>query len=231
MIRVFHHYFSGRKLVFFLAESIAIAGSCVLGAIGAAMVFAPHWWAGLLPRSLPSLGALSLAFVCAFQCALYVVDLYDFRVAGEDRSRGVRILKAAGLAISLIALLTVLVPFRVPGGTLMGGALGAMAGAFVVRARMRTVLGEPSNVLILGHGAPARAVAQAIEDQAEDAFRVCAMVDPVDVGPLKISDSIHSVARKFGAGYVVAACEETGGAWAEGLLRCRIAGLKVYNGT
>ncbi|HME92565.1 MAG TPA: exopolysaccharide biosynthesis polyprenyl glycosylphosphotransferase, partial [Myxococcaceae bacterium] len=109
-------------------------------------------------------------------------------------------------------------------------ALGAMAGAFVVRARMRTVLGQPSNVLIFGHGAPARAVAQAIEDQGEDVFRVCAMVDPVDVSPLKISDSIHSVARKFGAGYVVAACEEAGGAWAEGLLRCRIAGLKVYNG-
>jgi len=231
MIRVFHHYFSGRKLLFFLAESIAIALSCVLGALASAMVLAPAGRsAGLLPNALPGLGAISVAFVCVFQFALYIVDLYDLRVAGEDRSRGVRILKAAGFAIALMALVTLVLPFPVPGGTLMGGAVGAMAGALVVRAGMRTVLGDPNNVLILGRGAPARAVAQAIEDQGEDVFRVCAMVDPVDIGRPKISDSIHSLARKFGAGYVVAACEEPGGPWAEGLLRCRIAGLKVYDG-
>src|SRR5712692_5490547 len=125
MIRVFHHYLSGRKLLFFLAESIAIAFSCVLGAAAVAMVLAPPSGSvRLLPGALPKLGALSLAFVFTFQFALYGLDLYDLRVAGEERSRGIRILKACGFAVALVAVATLVLPLQMPGGTLLGGAMG-----------------------------------------------------------------------------------------------------------
>jgi exopolysaccharide biosynthesis polyprenyl glycosylphosphotransferase len=231
MIRVFHHYFSGKKLLFFVAESLAIASACVLGAAVVAMVVArPDASVRLLPRALPKLAVLSLAFVGVFQFALYLLDLYDLRVATEDRTRGIRILKAAGFALALMGMATLVLPFRMPGGTLMGGAMGAVLGALITRAGMRTVLGDPSNVLIVGRGAPARAVAQAIEDQGEDAFRVCAMIDPLDSDRSKTGDWIQSMAQRLRVGYVVAACDDPGGTWAESLLRCRIAGYQVYDG-
>ena len=85
MLRVFHHYFSAKKLTFFLAESSAIALACVLGAAGCAWMFAPSGMRPPLLTLLPTLLVLSAAFVFAFQFTMYLLDLYDLRVAAEDR--------------------------------------------------------------------------------------------------------------------------------------------------
>lgn len=232
MIRVFHHYFSGRKLVFFLAESVAIALSCGLGAIAVAILLAPGRSIHLVPGMVARLAVLSFAFVTTFQFALYVLDLYNLRIAGEDRSRGIRILKAAGVAVAIMGLLTLALPLRMPGGAVIGGAMGAMAGMLLVRAGMRTVLGEPSKVLILGRGSPARLLAQSIEDQGENGFSICAMLDPLEqVKAGTTPEPLDATARKLGAKYVVVAFAHGGsGPWVDAVLRCRIAGIKVYDG-
>ncbi|XXF80867.1 sugar transferase [Myxococcaceae bacterium GXIMD 01537] len=230
MLRVFHHYFSGKKLLFFLAESSAIALACALGAAACAYLFAP---AGAWPAAsvlVPSLLLLSVLFVLTFQFALYLLDLYDLRVAHEDRARGYRLLKAAGLTAAVVGgamlVLPLVLPMRVPPGALLGGAMGALAGTVAVRSAIRALVGEPSRVLILGDGVKARAVASAIETDAEDGIQVVGMLD-ARRGPE--AEPLASMARRLGAEYVVQAVDDMRGVnCVDALLRCRLDGRFVY---
>jgi exopolysaccharide biosynthesis polyprenyl glycosylphosphotransferase len=230
VLRVFHHYFSARKLTFFLVESSAIALACVLGAAGCAWMFAPAGVRPPLAEMGPTLLVLSAAFVLAFQFTLYLLDLYDLRVAAEDRQRGYRFLKAAGVTAVVVGVSMLAVPLvypvQLPPGTLLGGAMGALAGTMAVRVSLRAVVGAPSPVLLIGDGLKARAVAKAIEEGGEDSFRVVAMVDPRrdGVGPL------DEMAARLKAEYVVQAADDMRGAnWVDGLLRCRLMGMRVYD--
>jgi exopolysaccharide biosynthesis polyprenyl glycosylphosphotransferase len=230
VLRVFHHYFSAKKLTFFLAESTAIALACVLGAAGCAWMFAP---AGLRPPLLglvPTLLGLSAAFVFTFQFTMYLLDLYDLRVAAEDRQRGYRFLKAAGVTAALVGVGTLVValiyPVQLPPGMLLGGAMGALAGTLTVRVAIHAVVGDPSPVLLIGDGVKARAVMKAIEEGGEGSYKVVAMVDPrrEGVGPLE------EMASRLKAEFVVQAADDMRGAnWVQGLLRCRLDGRLVYD--
>jgi sugar transferase (PEP-CTERM system associated) len=230
VLRVFHHYFSAKKLTFFLAESSAIALACVLGAAGCAWMFAPVGMRLPLETMGPALLGLSAAFVLAFQFTLYLLDLYDLRVAAEDRQRGYRFLKAAGVTTALVGVgmmaASLVYPVYLPPGTLLGGAIGALAGTMAVRVSLRAVVGEPSPVLIIGDGIKARAVTKAIEEGGEGSFRVVAMVDPrrEGVGPLE------EMATRLKVEYVVQAADDMRGAnWVNALLRCRLQGMRVYD--
>jgi exopolysaccharide biosynthesis polyprenyl glycosylphosphotransferase len=230
VLRVFHHYFSAKKLTFFLAESSAIALACVMGAAGCAWMFAPVGMRPALGTMGPVLVGLSVAFVLAFQFTLYLLDLYDLRVAAEDRQRGSRFLKAAGVTTLVVGLgmmvLPLVLPVQLPPGTLLGGAMGALAGTMAVRVSLRAVVGDPSPVLIIGDGLKARAVTKAIEEGGEGSFRVVAMVDPrrEGVGPLE------EMASRLKAEYVVQAADDMRGAnWVNALLRCRLMGMRVYD--
>ncbi|MFL5348012.1 MAG: polyisoprenyl-phosphate hexose-1-phosphate transferase ExoE [Hyalangium sp.] len=232
MLRVFHHYFSAKKLTFFLAESSAIALACVLGAAGCAWMFAPAGTRPPLGTMLPTLLTLSAAFVLTFQFTLYLLDLYDLRVAAEDRQRGYRFLKAAGVTAGLVGVgmlaMALVFPVQLPPGTLLGGAMGALAGTLTVRVAIHALVGQPSPVLLIGDGVKARAVMKAIEEGGEGSYKVVAMVDPrrEGVGPL------DEMARRLKAQYVVQAADDMRGAnWVEGLLRCRLDGRLVYEAT
>ncbi|ADO71450.1 sugar transferase [Stigmatella aurantiaca] len=230
MLRVFHHYFSSRKLTFFLAESSAIALACVLGAASCVWMFSAEGSRPPLLALLPTLLALSAAFVLAFQFTLYLLDLYDLRVAAEDRQRGYRFLKAAGLTAAAVGVamlaLPLMIPVQFPPGTLLGGAMGALAGTLLVRVSIHALVGEPSPVLLIGDGVKARAVMKAIEQGGEDSYRVVAMVDPrrEGVGPL------DELAARLKVEFVVQAVDDMRGVnWVEPLLRCRLAGQLVYD--
>ncbi|MBU8900599.1 polyisoprenyl-phosphate hexose-1-phosphate transferase ExoE [Corallococcus sp. M34] len=229
MLRVFHHYFSAKKLTFFLAESSAIALACVAGAAVCAALLAPAGTRAPFSVMWPTLVGLGAAFVVTFQFTLYLLDLYDLRIAAEDRVRGYRFLKAAGVTAMLAGLamlvLPLVLPVRLPPGTLLGGAMGALAGTLVVRVSIRALVGAPDAVLLVGDGLKARAVVGAIEAGGEDGFRVVGMVDP-----RQTSEPLEAVARRLDAAYVVQAADDMRGAnWVEALLRCRLEGRRVYD--
>jgi exopolysaccharide biosynthesis polyprenyl glycosylphosphotransferase len=227
MVRVFGHYFSGRKLLFFLAESSAITVAGLLGAATLAWALArPGAAAQIFIGELPRLGLLSAACAVTFQGVLYLLDLYDLRVADQDRRRGLRILKAIGCATAAMAVLALLLRLRMPGGALLGGAMGSAGAVLLVRSRLPVMLGGPSEVLIVGRGAAARWLVQAIETQGENAFRCCAIVDP-DSPP---ASSLELAAGKAEAEYVVATGQNWGAPLANSLLRARASGFKVYDG-
>jgi sugar transferase (PEP-CTERM system associated) len=229
MLRVFHHYFSGRKLSFFLAETTAIAVAGTAGAMLLARTLAQPGSHAALRASWPFIVLVMVGFVVTFQFAMYLLDLYDLRVAGEDRSRGNRLLKAVGAAVVLMGLGMLFAPLRLPTGALLGGALGALAGTVAIRSAMRAVVGEPDRVLIVGNGQKGRSVARMIEEQGEDAFTVCALVEPPRHGEVA-TEPIEKMAARLNAAYVVMALDEPRGyKWVDALLQCRIQGRRVYD--
>ena len=114
MLRVFHHWFSARKLTFFVIDAVSIALGGLFGATVMAVATAPLDTSFGLPDGLPLLAILALAYAGAFQYALYALDLYDLRVAGDDRPKGQRLIRAAGVAVILMAIVIALtvVQFR-----------------------------------------------------------------------------------------------------------------------
>ncbi len=81
----------------FIIEGAAIALACLLGAAVCARLLAPADSGLPWSREMPGLLLLGATFVPTFQFSLYLMDLYDLRVAAEDRGRGARLLKAAGV--------------------------------------------------------------------------------------------------------------------------------------
>ena len=227
MLRVFHHYFSSRKLSLFVGESVAVAASGLLGAAVAAKAFAQGTPGFTLAPVLPWLVLLALGFVASLQFALYLFDLYDLRVANEDRARGSRILKAGAVSAVLMGFVLLTVDAHLPQGAVLGGAAGALLGAAALRWALRAVVGEPSRVLIIGDGIKARALSQAVLAEGEDAFHIVAMVD------LRRGDArtVQALVKEHAAPYAIIALDEPRGVvQVEDLVRCRFEGCKVYEG-
>nr|WP_236672920.1 polyisoprenyl-phosphate hexose-1-phosphate transferase ExoE [Comamonas sp. JC664] len=218
-------------MTFFLAESSAIALACVMGAAACAALFAPEGTHTPLAQLWPTLVGLGAAFVVTFQFTLYLLDLYDLRVAAEDRERGYRFLKAAGVtamtAGGVMLVTPLVVPVQLPPGTLLGGAMGALAGTLMVRVSIRALVGAPHTVLIVGEGSKARAVASAIEAGGEGSYRIVGFTDP-----RTSAEPLEQTAARLNAAYVVQAADDMRGAnWVDALLRCRIEGRRVYEAT
>lgn len=232
MVRAFRHYFSGPKARFFFAEAAAIALGGTAGALLLSLSLAqpaspPRW-----DQWLPALGLLAMALAGLFQFSCYLTDLYDLRVAREDRLRGVRLLRAGGAALAVLGLGAMPLFGWLPEGALMGGALGALAGSLAVRWGFQAVVRGPVRLLILGNGPRGREVSRALAAEGEGCFQVCAMVDPEQLSSpdSKAALSLREMAQTLEAELVVTAAEEPRGKVpALALLECRLAGVRVYD--
>jgi exopolysaccharide biosynthesis polyprenyl glycosylphosphotransferase len=229
MYRVFNHWVSGRKTLLFVAESTAIAGACATGAVMLARALATESVASRthhdsLTGSL--LVLLSVGFVAAYQAALYFLDLYDLRVAAEDRGRGVRLVRAMGIAALALAMLLTALQIRPPEGVVLGGAFGAILGLIIARGVLGSALVRPCRVLIVGHGPRVQRLLELL-DGAEEATQIAAVVDAWRLGPGR--ESLLEVARRARAEAVILATEPgQEQATPEDLAKCRYSGVRVY---
>ena len=228
MYRVFNHWVSGRKTLLFVAESAAIAAACATGSVMLARALAPGS-VGSPPHpevvTGPLLVLLSVGFVVLYQAALYFLDLYDLRVAAEDRTRGARLILALGLAVFSMAMLLTALRIRPPEGVVMGGAFGAIVGIIVARGVLGTALARPTRVLVVGHGPRA----QRLLERGEEATQVAAVVDPRRLAPGR--ENLLEVARRARADAVILATEPGHEqATPEDLAHCRYAGVRIYGG-
>jgi len=231
MVRVFHHYFSGRKLLLFVCETVAITLACLAGALALSALVAKQ--SGILEaRSvLTTLFILCAGFVASLQFMLYLQDLYDLRVAGEDRVRGQRFLRAAGTTALVMGAAAVIAPMHIPPGALMGSALGALCGVLGVRVAFRAVVGAPQRILLVGDGVRATALNKMVDDQGEGMFKVVAKVEPPREGATgTLAEPIVATADRLRADLLVVACDEPRGSrWVEEVLACKVKGYRVYD--
>lgn len=247
MLRVFNHYVSSRKALLFFAEAGAIS---LAGALGAAVASSASEQPLALPGALLRVGLLALATAGTLQFLLYLLDLYDLKIAASDGRAG-RALRGSAIALVLAGVVAAAAPVGLlPQGALLGAGLGAVAGSLLVRGAAKALLGRPTRVLVLGNGERAREVARALERDGEDAFVVCAMVEPQSVGrrnyfaarrsgsevheraPADARLSLVELARSARADVVVTAMDDArGGVGPDALLECRLAGLEVFGAT
>ncbi|HSP19864.1 MAG TPA: exopolysaccharide biosynthesis polyprenyl glycosylphosphotransferase [Myxococcaceae bacterium] len=229
MYRVFNHWVSGRKTLLFVAESAAIAAACATGAVMLARALHPESAGARGPGEHVTgslLVLLSIGFAALYQAAFYFLDLYDLRVAAEDRSRGARLIRALGLAVFAMAMLLTVLRIRPPEGVVLGGAFGAILGVIFARGLLGNALARPSRLLVVGQGPRAQRLLELL-DGAEEATQVAAVVDARRLGPGR--ENLLEVARRARAEAVVLATDPgQEQASPEDLAKCRYSGVRVY---
>ncbi len=237
MVRVFNHWFSPRKAVYFFAEEtvlvLALLAGASLGPIAAkAAGAAPPLSAGLLRAGLASL---------IFAGALYLGDLYDLHAAVRDRTDGRRLLRSLGVAAIALAVADAILDLLVlPGwmlqGSLVLSAAGGTLGVVLARALLPAVVGAPNRVLVLGTGARAWDLARAVEREADGLWEVVGFAppgaagEPVMVDPALVQPgSLGELVRRQRAQVVVVALEDRRGLPVDELLALRTSGIRVVD--
>lgn len=240
MIRLAHHYFSARKSLLVGIEGGAIAFGCAAGVVAAG---AGRQWA---QSSFPTgwFVALALVYALVLQFFLYLLDLYDLRAAHEDQPSGLRLLRAAGLALLTLAVAALFARNGPPRGWLLAGALGAMAGCLAVRAGLSLVLGVPRRVLLIGRAEVVAPLAKAISE--DGAHELCVRLEPEAVisgGNYWRLDAANSPVRQLSLRqhaqglrasvivHVAQPREPVDAQLEDALLECRLAGFEVHDST
>ncbi len=236
MVRVFNHWFSGRKAAFFIAEEsalvLALLAGTSLGPVAHPLVTADHGLAAAFLRALIA--------TLAFAGALYFGDLYDLHSAARDRFDGRRVMRALGVAVFVLAVAYLALPLVVPMGwiprrSLVLAAAGGALAVLTVRAAMPAVVGAPTRVLLLGTGPRARKLARDVETEADGLFQVVGFADTSGASPaaapaLPFVGNVDQMARGLKAEVVVVAVEDRrGGLPIDALLSCRTRGVRVMS--
>jgi sugar transferase (PEP-CTERM system associated) len=236
LVRVFNHWFSPRKVVYFFAEEtvlvVALLAGASLGPVAAQASGAP---APIAPAVLRA----ALASL-VFAGALYLGDLYDLHAAVRDRTDGRRLLRALGVAAIALALADLALGAVLPGWvfhrSLVVAAAGGAVGVLAARALMPTLVGAPTRVVFFGAGPRARDLARAVEREADGLWEVVGFVPggprDVAVAPPELvrEGPIELLARTLRAHVVVVAMEERReGLPVDALLALRTRGVRVLD--
>ncbi|MFL5271559.1 MAG: TIGR03013 family XrtA/PEP-CTERM system glycosyltransferase [Anaeromyxobacteraceae bacterium] len=246
MVRVFNHWFSGRKAAFFVAEEtalvLALLAGMSLGPVVHPLVTKDHGLGAAVLRA--TIAAL------AFAGALYFGDLYDLRSAARDRNDGRRLLRALGVAVVTLAIAYLVLPLLLPMGwiprrSLVFAAAGGALAVITVRAAMPAMVGAPTRVLILGTGARARTLAADVESEADAPYDIVgfneatttpaknAMANAMAVGsaaPVPFVGTVDQMAKRLRAEVVVVALEDRRASLpVDALLACRTRGIQVMS--
>jgi sugar transferase (PEP-CTERM system associated) len=215
VVRVFNHWVSPRKAVYFLAEEAVLVVALLAGA-ALGPVAATTGGAGAAPVT-PAVARAALASLF-FAGALYLGDLYDVHAAVRDRADGRRLLRALGVATIALALADVALATVLPGWmlhrSLVLAATGGAFGVLAARALMPAVVGSPTRVLFLGAGTRARDLARAVEREADGLWEVVGFALPPGTSAHAVPEhlvrrgAIDEIARQARAQVVVVALED-----------------------
>jgi sugar transferase (PEP-CTERM system associated) len=237
LVRVFNHWFSPRKAVYFFAEETVLVIALLAGASLGPVAVQP---AGADAPVTPVVMRAALASL-VFAGALYLGDLYDLHAAVRDRADGRRLLRALGVAAIALAIAHVALDLFLPDWalrrSLVFAAAGGAFGVLVARALMPAVVGAPTRVLFLGVGQRARELARMVEREADGLWEVVGFVVPggrrgtFAVPPDLVREgAVHDEARRLRAQVVVVAMEDRReGLPVNGLLTLRTRGLRVVD--
>jgi exopolysaccharide biosynthesis polyprenyl glycosylphosphotransferase len=216
MIRLGIHYVEPRRIAFFVAEETAAWLSFVLAAAGVAF---------LLHHPPPALGPLlgrAILATLLIEVALHLGDLHDVRVAIADAPDGRRLFRVLGGATVIFGV--ALATAREVPAPLVAGLGAACTVSLALRALLPVLsprLGLRTRIFLVGDG---RAARQLVREVARD-------------GNVEVSGfagaRAHDVAERAaaaGAPTIVVATDDRRGLPLPELLRCRAAGLEVFEG-
>jgi sugar transferase (PEP-CTERM system associated) len=229
-MQLFKRSISARNLTAFMFEILLLAGSLV---IASSLNEAPA--DGLAWRVLLATG---LFLVC-----LYYNDFYDLTIVHSSRETVVRLFQAGGAASILLAFIYLVVPHAAVRDGAFFPSLGFfLAGTLAWRLLFNVVSQAPrlvENVLIVGTGAAATAVARQIQEQHDFAYRILGFIDDDPLAAMppgwriigRSTDIRMLVERHDIDRIVVAVADRRGNLPVDELLRAKLSGVCVEEAT
>jgi len=230
-MQLFKRSVSARNLTAFTFEILLIAGSLFLAislhepARGADLV-----WRILLPTGL-------------FLVCLYYNDFYDLTVVHSNRETMVRLFQAGGAASIILAFVYLVLPaLAVRDGAFFPSLALLLAGTLLWRVLFNAVSLAPTlveNVLVVGTGTAAVAVARQIQERHDFSYRIVGFVGdnepavlPVGYRVIGRSSDIPSLVERFDVGrIVVAVADRRGRLPVQELLEAKLSGVRVEEAT
>jgi sugar transferase (PEP-CTERM system associated) len=241
MLRIFKQYYPIRNIFFFIGEGIVIFSAVMITCKLLLNV-------GLFEfdRRL-CLKILLISLVC--QTCLYYNDLYDLKVTDTFQELGVRLLQALGTAAIILAGIYLVFP-----GSIVGNGVFAVSIIFVIilivswRFFYTLILNYGlfnQKIILLGSGSLAQNILNEINDRKDSGYTVAVNVwDFMENSDFsskqrqtetiykKDYDGLCELAEQLNIKKVVVAIKERRGTLPlKELVKCRIKGIDVIEGT
>jgi sugar transferase (PEP-CTERM system associated) len=238
-LKVFNQYIPSRRLAFIFMECVFILGMVALGAyfrfLGDTRGFSEY-------ENL-FLKALLIAF--AVQLSLYYFDLYDFKIVRNNLELSIRLLRALGVASIVLAVLYYLFPFLVIGRGIFLLSLGfiglVIVGWRLLYNRILKSKALDEKIVIIGSGPFAAGIAKEVVNGVDTGFRVIGFISGnsetagekgINSPILGDASQIYEIAIHEKVNRIIVALEERRGHFpAEQLLKCKLDGIEVQEGS
>ena len=240
MLRIFKKYYPVRNIFFVMGEGLVILTSVLLA------VWLLMGMTVLQDGAAVLFKAMLITMVC--QTFLYYNDLYDLRVTDSLTETGIRLLQALGAAAIFLALIYLVFP-----GAIIGHGIFAASVAIVIlliaswRFGYMHVLDRglfDQKIILLGSGELARDILREIEEKKDSGYQVPLALTECEADGARlqaISPRCRCVAKYAGLvetvrsmdiqTVVVAITDRRGRFPTDELLRCRVQGIRVLDGT
>jgi len=240
MLRIFKQYYPIRNLFFVIGESLVIFASVFFASwvlIGANSFHLNQWlW----------LKILLIALVC--QICLYYNDLYDLKVTDSFPELGIRLFQALGAAAILLAAVYVIFPDAIIKKGIFIVSIGFII-LFIVSWRLGYMLilnrrMFDQKIILLGSGELAQNVVQEITDKKDCGYTISVAVQECSADTdytnekntsiicKKDYEGICEIAEELNIKKIVVALTDRRGKFpTKELLRCRVSGIEVLEGT
>jgi sugar transferase (PEP-CTERM system associated) len=239
MLRLFKQYYPVRNAVFVVGEGLFIILSVI---IASWVVIGNHF---ILSSHQLILKTLLIAGVC--QLCLYYNDLYDLKVTDTFKELFVRLIQALGASAIILALVYFLFPLCIIARNVFSLSIAFVVTFIVIwRITYTQVLNQglfDQKIMLLGEGTLAKNIVHEVIDRKDSGYRISAIVAAERDDRLLIGKQVPEIcldgyeglvqeALELEVTKIVVAIEERRKRFpTEQLLKCRVNGIEVLEGT
>lgn len=241
MLRIFKQYYPIRNIFFFIGEGIVIFTAVYM----ACWLFLNVGFVGF-DRWL-FLKIFLIALVC--QTCLYYNDLYDLKVIDNFQELGIRLLQALGAAAIILAVVYVVFPKAIVGSGIFAISIALIILLIVSWRFFYTLILNngifDQKIILLGSGPLAQNILDEIVERKDSGYTVAVNIlddsenrevscDQLDTKIIckKDYDGLCELAEQLNIKKVVVAIKERRGTLPlKELVRCRVKGIDVIEGT
>ena len=241
MLRIFKQYYPIRNIFFIIGEGLVIYTSVIMASF-------------ILLRGEPFsfeiwlyLKILLVTLIC--QMCLYYNDLYDLKVTDSFLELGIRLLQALGVSAIFLAGIYVIFPEAIIGHGIFVLSIGLVL-IFIVSWRVcyKLILSHgifDQKIILLGSGELAKNIITEIRQRKDSGYTVSLTVQEgsednnfADTGNLKETvykkdyEGLCDTAQELNIKKIIVALTEKRGALpTKELVKCRVNGIEITEGT
>lgn len=239
MLRLFKQYYPIRNALFVLGEGIFIFSSVIVSCI---ILLGDYTM--LFHGDIP-LKALLITFIC--QACLYYNDLYDFKVTDTINELGIRLLQALGAAAILLAIIYFVFPDFIIGE---GVFIISIALIIVLIVSWRIAYTHVlrlglfnQKVIIIGSSDTSYEILKKIQEKRDSGYEIAAIVSRSELYNQKALsdnnfihkntyDGICDISEELKVKKIIVSLKEKRGAFPTNeLLKCRVSGIDIIEGS